>query len=377
MLITSMITHDKVHTHNDILFPIFATVFKRCKLTILVNYNYILSIETSCDETAAGVIHQGKILANVIAAQEIHSKYGGVIPELASRNHDAYMISVVKEALLQSGIQLADLDAIAVTQGPGLLGALLVGNTFAKSLAWSLGIPVIGVHHLQAHIAALYINNPHPEFPMLCLLVSGGHTLIILVNGVDDMRVIGKTRDDAAGEAYDKSAKMLGLPYPGGPMMEKNAVGGNAGAYPFPKPEVPDLDFSFSGLKTSIKYFLQKNIQTNPSFISENMRDICASVQWSINSYLLFKLEKALTQFECKTIAIVGGVSANKNLREMIVSLSKKYDKNWIIPSFEYCTDNAGMIAMSAHHLYSKGRFMQLDDVPFTSGEFQFGKVVT
>jgi len=326
----------------------------------------LLALETSCDETSASIISGGKILANIIATQEIHSQYGGVIPELASRNHDLYISSVTQEALKKADKLLQDLDAIAVTQGPGLLGALLVGNTFAKGLSWSLSIPLIGVHHLQAHISALFIDNPTPQFPILTLLVSGGHTQLIFVKNHTDFELLGQTIDDAAGEAYDKTAKLLGLPYPGGQHIDRLAKQGNPLAFSFPEPKVSGLDFSFSGLKTAILYFVNKQKRQHPDFVNQHIHDLCASIQHTINSYLIDKLHKAQTIYSPKSIAIAGGVSANSDLRKKLVSLGYSTNVQVLIPTFEYCTDNAAMIAMAAHFAFQKKDFISLDSLPFT-----------
>lgn len=328
----------------------------------------LLALETSCDETSASVISGGKILANIIATQEIHAQYAGVVPELASRNHDLYITSVVQEALNQSTKSLHNLDAIAVTQGPGLLGALLVGNTFAKGLAWSLSIPLIGINHLQAHISALFIDNPNPSFPIITLLVSGGHTQLIKVSSHTDFELLGQTIDDAAGEAYDKTAKLLGLPYPGGQHIDRLAKMGNPLAFIFPEPKVPGFDFSFSGLKTSILYFVNNQKQQNPEFVNQNLHDLCASIQHTINSYLSKKLIKAIQHTQPKGIAIAGGVSANSDLRTKISQLGNQMGLEVLIPKSEYCTDNAAMIAMAAHFAYAEKRFIGLDSIPFTRG---------
>lgn len=326
----------------------------------------ILAIETSCDETSASVISGGKILANVTSTQEIHAQYGGVIPELASRSHDLYISTVVKESLNKAGIGLEELDAVAVTQGPGLLGALLVGNTFAKGLAWSLSLPIIGVNHLDAHIAALFIENNEVQFPIITLLVSGGHTQLVKVKSHTDFEILGQTIDDAAGEAYDKSAKLLGLPYPGGPELDKLAKNGNPHAFVFADPKVPGYDFSFSGLKTSILYAVRDKQKSDADFVKNNLEDLCASIQHTINTYLLKKLNFAIQQEKPKTIAIAGGVSANSDLRVKIRDLAEKTRTEVLIPKLEYCTDNAAMIAMAAHFAYNAQKFVELDFVPFT-----------
>ncbi|MDX1904940.1 MAG: tRNA (adenosine(37)-N6)-threonylcarbamoyltransferase complex transferase subunit TsaD [Thermonemataceae bacterium] len=312
----------------------------------------ILAIESSCDETSAAVMQDSKILSNIIANQKIHEIYGGVVPELASREHQKNIIPVVLAALDAAKIAKNQLDAIAFTRGPGLLGALLVGVSFAKSLAMALAIPMIEVNHLQAHVLAHFIDEPRPKFPFLCLTVSGGHTQIILVKDYLSMQIIGQTQDDAVGEAFDKTAKLLGLAYPGGPLIDKFAQNGNPLAFSFPKTEMPDFNFSFSGIKTAILYFLQKNTQKNPLFVEQNLADICASVQHTLVEALLHKLKKAAKHFSIKEIAIAGGVAANSTLRQRLTEEGIKQKWNVYIPDFQYCTDNAAMIAMVAHYKY-------------------------
>ena len=317
----------------------------------------ILGIESSCDETAAAVCKDGSILSNIIAAQEIHSQYGGVVPELASRAHIQNILPVVDQALIKAGVGLSDLNAIAFTQAPGLIGSLLVGSQFAKSLAFSLNIPLIAVHHMQAHVMAILIGaNKNPEsapgFPFLCLTVSGGHTQIIICHSPENMEVIGETTDDAAGEAFDKSAKILGLPYPGGPLIDRYAADGNASRFKFPEPQIPYLNFSFSGLKTAILYFIQNEKAKDPDFVEKNLPDICASIQGRIVSILLNKLKKAATQTGIKEICLAGGVSANKGLRRSFEELGKTLGWKTFIPKMEYCTDNAAMIALSGYYKY-------------------------
>jgi N6-L-threonylcarbamoyladenine synthase len=324
----------------------------------------ILAIESSCDETSAAVISDGKILNNIIATQSVHEKYGGVVPELASRAHQQHLIPVVHEALATSGVEKQELSAIAFTRGPGLMGSLLVGVSFAKSLAFALGIPLIDVNHMQAHILAHFIEEPKPSFPFICLTVSGGHTQLVLVRDFLDMEVIGETTDDAVGEAFDKTAKLLGLPYPGGPLIDKYAKSGNPHAFKFPVSDMPGLNFSFSGIKTSVLYFLRDNLKENPNFINENINDICASVQYTLIKMLAQKLVKAAKEHRIKEIAIAGGVSANSGLREELKNLSVKYGWKVYVPKFEYCTDNAAMIAMAAHYKYLRGEFCGLDVVP-------------
>lgn len=315
----------------------------------------ILAIESSCDETSCAICRDGEILSNVIAGQKVHEQYGGVVPELASRAHLQNIVPVVDMALKKAGCELTSLTAIAFTQSPGLIGSLLVGSQFAKSLALSLDIPLLAVHHMQAHVLANLIPQAKPSFPFLCLTVSGGHTQIVLAISPLQMEVIGETLDDAAGEAFDKSAKLLGLPYPGGPLIDKYAREGNASKYSFPEPQIPGLNFSFSGLKTAILYFLQEQTGQDPDFIQKNLPDICASIQGRIISILLNKLKKAAKQTGVRDLCIAGGVSANSGLREAFRELGKQQGWNTFIPPFEYCTDNAGMIAITAYHKYLAG----------------------
>ncbi|WP_025764983.1 tRNA (adenosine(37)-N6)-threonylcarbamoyltransferase complex transferase subunit TsaD [Dyadobacter tibetensis] len=317
----------------------------------------ILAIESSCDETSAAVLVNGQIASNVIATQLIHAQYGGVVPELASRAHQQHILPVVTKALADAKVTKNDLDAIAFTKGPGLLGALLVGTSFAKSMALGLGLPLIEINHMQAHVLAHFIEDPRPAFPFLCLTVSGGHTQIVRVDSPLEMEVIGQTRDDAVGEAFDKSAKLLGLPYPGGPLVDKYAQEGNPHAYPFPLSEMPGLDFSFSGIKTSILYFLQKQVQKDPQFIPNNLADICASIQYTLIEILVNKLKRAAKETGIRQIAIAGGVSANSGLRHRLQEMASKQRWEVFIPGFEYCTDNAAMIAMAAHYKFIAGDF--------------------
>lgn len=336
----------------------------------------ILAIESSCDETAAAVCVNGTIKSNIIATQKIHESYGGVVPELASRAHMQNIVVVVEEALKKAEKSLPEIDAFAFTQSPGLLGSLLVGATFCKSLAIAHNKPLIAVHHMQAHIIANLIPQfdeagkliPKPEFPFLCLTVSGGHTQIVLCQNETNMEVIGETLDDAAGEAYDKSAKILGLPYPGGPLIDTYAQLGNSKAYPFPEPQIPNLNFSFSGLKTAILYFVQKEVANQPDFIEQHRNDICASIQHRIVTILLNKLKKAIVQTNVKTICLAGGVSANSGLRKGFKALGQQMKVNTFIPSFEYCTDNAAMIAMTAYYKYLQNDFAALDVSPSARG---------
>ena len=316
---------------------------------------YILGIESSCDETSAAVCHNGKILSNIIATQAIHTQYGGVVPELASRAHMQNIVPVVDQAIAEAGIPLDQLDAVAFTSSPGLIGALLVGTGFAKSLALSLNIPLIAVHHMQAHVLSNLIADPQPEFPFLCLTVSGGHTQIVLCKDALNMEILGETLDDAAGEAFDKTAKLLGLPYPGGPLIDRYAKEGDPKKFHFPEPQIEGLNFSFSGVKTSILYFLQKQLKTDPDFISKHLPDICASAQYCIVNILLHKLKKASLQTGIKTICLAGGVSANKGLRNAMQEMAEKYQWKLYIPEMEYCTDNAAMIAITGYHKFLAG----------------------
>lgn len=325
----------------------------------------ILAIESSCDETAAAVYSNGKILANIIAGQAVHQQYGGVVPELASRAHQQNILPVVEIALQKAGILKTDLSAIAYTQGPGLIGALMVGSSFAKSMAMALQIPLLGVHHMQAHILAHFIDDPKPDFPFLCLTVSGGHTQLVVVKDYFEHEVIGKTIDDAAGEAFDKAAKILGIPYPGGPLIDTYAKQGNPDAFKFSETKLPELDYSFSGLKTSILYFIQKQTAQNPDFIKENLHDLCASVQKAIVQQLMHKLHKAAKQTGIKQIALAGGVSANSYLRNELIIAGKAHNWDVFIPKFEYCTDNAAMIAIAGYHKYLKGLFEPTTSAPF------------
>jgi len=324
----------------------------------------ILAIESSCDDTSAAVISNGKILSNYISSQAIHSSYGGVVPELASRDHQKAIVYVVERALQDANIKKRELDAIAVTCGPGLLGALLVGVSFAKAMAQALDIPLIDVNHMQAHVLAHFIDDPTPQFPFLCMTVSGGHTQLVLVKDYLEMQVIGQTIDDAAGEAFDKSAKLLGLPYPGGPMIDRLASEGNANSFCFSKTNVDNLNFSFSGLKTSILYFLQKEQKKDDSFIEKNRTDLAASIQKAILDMLFEKLIKAMKQENIQQVAIAGGVAANKGLRKRLHEVSKTNAWQCYIPQFEHCTDNAAMIAMVAHHKFLNKDFTGLNISP-------------
>jgi N6-L-threonylcarbamoyladenine synthase len=320
----------------------------------------ILGIESSCDETSAAICSNGEILSNYIANQKVHEQYGGVVPELASRAHMQNIVPVIDIALQQAGVSLSSVDAIAFTQSPGLIGSLLVGSQFAKSLAISLNKPLISVHHMQAHVMANLIGENKPSFPFLCLTVSGGHTQIVKVISTSEMQVIGETRDDAAGEAFDKSAKLLGLPYPGGPLIDKYATQGDPLRFQFAEPHIEGLDFSFSGLKTSILYFLQKETKKDADFIKKNLEDICASIQSKIISILLKKLKKAALQTGITELCLAGGVSANSGLRKNFEVLCSTNNWNAYIPAFEYCTDNAAMIAITGYYKYLNEEFSDL-----------------
>ena len=349
----------------------------------------ILAIESSCDETSAAICVDGKIFSNVIANQTVHEKYGGVVPELASRAHLQNIVPVVdtaiKTAQERSGlsISLEAVDAIAFTQAPGLIGSLLVGTQFAKSLALALDKPLIAVHHMQAHVLANLIPEVKPGFPFLCLTVSGGHTQIVLCESPTQMKVIGETIDDAAGEAFDKSAKLLGLPYPGGPLIDKYAANGNPERFRFPEPQIPGLNFSFSGLKTSILYFLKnagtsnvfkESFTASPAereqFIQDHLADICASIQARIISILVNKLKKAATETGIKNVCIAGGVSANSGLRKALTETGESLGWKTYIPAFEYCTDNAGMIAITAYYKFLNNDFVGLDVSPTARAEW-------
>jgi N6-L-threonylcarbamoyladenine synthase len=330
---------------------------------VLANKIVILALESSCDDTGAAVIIDGKVISNCIANQTIHDQYGGVIPEVASRQHQQNIVPVVDKAIRDAGITLKDLSAIAFTRGPGLLGSLLVGVSFAKAMAMSLNVHLIEVHHMQAHILAHFAGEDKPEFPFICLTVSGGHTQIVMVRDYLDMEILGQTIDDAAGEAFDKAGKLFGLPYPAGPHIDRLAKKGNP-VYSFPIPNIPDLNFSFSGFKTSVLYFLQNNIQQNPNFIQENLENLCASVQNTIIVILLKKLEHAIRLYKVKTIAIGGGVSANSGLRNALIEFGRIHNKRIFIPPFEYCTDNAAMIGITGYYKYLNGDFSDLSVSP-------------
>ncbi|MEI6884426.1 MAG: tRNA (adenosine(37)-N6)-threonylcarbamoyltransferase complex transferase subunit TsaD [Bacteroidota bacterium] len=336
---------------------------------------YILGIESSCDDTAAAVIRDDVIISNVAANQDIHASYGGVVPELASRAHQQNIIPVIHAALQKANISKNKLSAVAYTRGPGLLGSLLVGASFSKAFAMGLNIPLIEADHLQAHILAHFIRNegrtnPVPSFPFLCLTVSGGHTQIVRVDGHFDMHIIGQTIDDAAGETFDKAAKIMGLPYPGGPFIDKLAAGGDASRFSFSKPNIPGLNFSFSGLKTSILYFLRDELKNNPQFIEQNKADLCASIQKTILDILLGRLEKASVETGISEIAIAGGVSANSGLRSRLNELSGKKGWNVFIPPLAYTTDNAAMIAITGYFKYLKKDFASLSNAPYARSNF-------
>lgn len=326
----------------------------------------ILAIESSCDDTAAAVIMNDKILANVVACQDVHEAFGGVVPELASRAHQQNILPVVDTALKKAKIAKEQLHAIAYTRGPGLMGSLLVGSSFAKGLSFGLGIPLIEVNHIQAHVLANFIRNDElsqiPSFPHLCLTVSGGHTQIVLMNHSEHMQVIGSTTDDAAGEAFDKAAKLLGLPYPGGPLLDKLAQSGNPNAFRFPFPKAPELNYSFSGLKTSLLYFLRDEEKKDKDFKTRRIHDICASYQHTIVSYLLTKFKLAIELYQVRSIGLAGGVSANSLLRKSFLDLGKLCNVETFIPPFEYCTDNAAMIAMAAYMKYKQKKWASISD---------------
>lgn len=323
----------------------------------------ILAIESSCDETSAAVVQDGKVLSNHIATQKVHERYGGVVPELASRAHMQNIVPVVDAAIQDSGLSKEDITAVAFTQAPGLIGSLLVGACFAKAFAQARRLPLIAVHHMQAHVLAHFIEDK-PEFPFLCLTVSGGHTQIVLCRDHLDMEVLGETMDDAAGEAFDKAAKMLGLPYPGGPLVDKLAAEGDPLKFKFSSSEQKGYEFSFSGVKTSILYFLQAQRKTDPDFVEHNLKDICASVQYTIIKMLMTKLEKAARELGIKQVGIAGGVSANSGLRKAVKEAGERNGWQVYIPKFEYCTDNAAMIGITGYYKYLKGDFADMSVTP-------------
>ena len=331
----------------------------------------ILAIESSCDETSAALIRNGKVLNNIIASQRIHEQFGGVVPELASRAHQQNIWRVVDQALREANVDVHDLDAIAFTRGPGLLGSLLVGASFAKGLALGLGKPLLDVHHMQAHVLAHFIDDPVPSFPFLCLTASGGHTQLVVVRNHLDMEVIGETRDDAVGEAFDKAAKILGLPYPGGPLIDRYAQEGNPKRFSFPGADIPGLDFSFSGIKTAFLYFLRDQVAVNPNFIAENLADICASLQRQLVNMLMQKLRKAVRETGIRQVALAGGVSANRGLRAAVHEWASSENIPCFVPELQYCTDNAAMIAMAAHFKYLAGEFADLTVAPLAGMEME------
>ncbi len=327
---------------------------------------FILGIESSCDDTAAAVINNGVVLSNVVATQKIHEAYGGVVPELASRAHQQNIVPVVHEALRLANIDKKDVSAIAFTQGPGLMGSLLVGSSFSKSFAMGMDVPLVSVNHMQAHILAHFIKADEqraPAFPFIALTISGGHTQLVKVNDYFDMEIIGETLDDAVGEAFDKAAKILGLSYPGGPLLDKLAQKGNPSRFPFPKPKVGPLEFSFSGLKTAVLYFVEKETKNDPNFVQENLEDICAGLQTTIVEYLMEKLQNAVDMTGINEIAIGGGVSANSGIRKALKDAELERGWRTYIPNFEYCTDNAAMIAMVGELKYKTGQFSETDIV--------------
>jgi N6-L-threonylcarbamoyladenine synthase len=334
---------------------------------------YILGIESSCDDTSAAVLMDNVVLSNVIANQQVHKDFGGVVPELASRAHQQNIIPVIDKALKTANISKSDLSAIAFTRGPGLLGSLLVGTSFAKSFSLGLNIPLIEVNHLKAHILAHFVVQPGkekvlPEFPFLCLTVSGGHTQIVKVTGYNEMQIIGQTIDDAAGEAFDKSAKILGLEYPGGPLVDKFAREGNPDAFAFAKTNIPGLDFSFSGLKTSILYFVRDKLREDPMFMQNNLADLCASIQSAIVNTLMIKLKLASKQTGITEIAIAGGVSANSGLRQAISDMHESAGWKVHIPEFQFTTDNAAMIAVAGYYKFLEGSFAEQNVTPYSRG---------
>ena len=326
---------------------------------------FILAIESSCDDTSAAVLANDIVMSNITAGQEVHRNFGGVVPELASRAHQQHIVPVVDQAIKVANVRLDNLDAIAYTKGPGLLGSLLVGTSFAKSLSLALQVPLIEVNHMQAHILAHFIKDgsPAPEFPFLCLTVSGGHTQLVLLKSHFEMELIGQTIDDAAGEAFDKCAKILGLPYPGGPEIDRLAQTGDPDKFQFNKPRIEGLDFSFSGLKTSFLYFLQKEMKVNPDFVQDNMADLCASIQKAIVDILMDKMKKAITQTQLKSIAMAGGVSANSSLRTALQALGEELHCEVFIPKFEYCTDNAAMIGIAGYFKFLHSDFGSMNSV--------------
>lgn len=327
----------------------------------------ILGIESSCDDTSAAILKNGKIYSNIVANQKVHEEYGGVVPELASRAHQQNIVPVVDKAIKAAGIKKEDLDAVAFTRGPGLMGSLIVGTSFAKSFALGLDIPIINVNHMQGHILAHFIQNEeerYPEFPFICMTVSGGHTQLVLIRDYFDMEILGRTIDDAAGEAFDKAAKIMGLPYPGGPLIDRYAKEGDRKRFPFPISNLKEYNFTFSGLKTSLLYFLKKEVEKDPDFIEKNRNDICASYQSTIIQSLFKKLIQATRDHDIKYVAIAGGVSANSLLRSELERIGRREGWETYIPPFQYCTDNAGMIAIAGHYKYLAGDFADQDITP-------------
>jgi N6-L-threonylcarbamoyladenine synthase len=327
----------------------------------------ILGIESSCDDTSAAILKNGKIYSNIVANQKVHEEYGGVVPELASRAHQQNIVPVVDKAIKAAGIKKEDLDAVAFTRGPGLMGSLIVGTSFAKSFALGLDIPIINVNHMQGHILAHFIQNEeerYPEFPFICMTVSGGHTQLVLIRDYFDMEILGQTIDDAAGEAFDKAAKIMGLPYPGGPLIDRYAKEGDRKRFPFPISNLKEYNFTFSGLKTSLLYFLKKKVEKDPDFIEKNRNDICASYQSTIILSLFKKLIQATRDHDIKYVAIAGGVSANSLLRSELERIGRREGWETYIPPFQYCTDNAGMIAIAGHYKYLAGDFADQDITP-------------
>lgn len=317
----------------------------------------ILAIESSCDDTSAAIIKDGVVCSNIVYTQKIHEEFGGVVPELASRNHEKNIVVTVEKAIVAAGVSIQDIEAVAFTRGPGLIGSLLVGVCFAKSFALAHNLPLIEVNHMQAHVLSPFIENRDIEFPLICMVVSGGHTQLVYMKDYLDMEIIGSTIDDAAGEAFDKAAKMLGLDYPGGPLVDKWAKEGNPLAFTFAKPRMDAFDYSFSGIKTSILYFLQKQKQQNPNFIQENLADLCASIQHAIVEILIDKLKLSIKEYNVKSVSLAGGVSANSELRKRFVETVTSMQAKAYVPAFQYCTDNAGMIAVAAYFKYKKGLF--------------------
>lgn len=317
----------------------------------------ILAIESSCDDTSAAIIKDGVVCSNIVYTQKIHEEFGGVVPELASRNHEKNIVVTVEKAIVAAGVSIQDIEAVAFTRGPGLIGSLLVGVCFAKSFALAHNLPLIEVNHMQAHVLSPFIENRDIEFPLICMVVSGGHTQLVYMKDYLDMEIIGSTIDDAAGEAFDKAAKMLGLDYPGGPLVDKWAKEGNPLAFSFAKPRMDAFNYSFSGIKTSILYFLQKQKQQNPNFIQENLADLCASIQHAIVEILIDKLKLSIKEYNVKSVSLAGGVSANSELRKRFVETVTSMQAKAYVPAFQYCTDNAGMIAVAAYFKYKKGLF--------------------